>query len=356
MWRSLQELRCRSLSWPLVGSTTAFELIGISGEQFTPGANNATACDKVDGLDVYCTNDDLNDGHEPLSPSAAASSSPSAAASSSDEESADRLALEHFLMFDASSTRMGWFAHSGHVLHACRVRHLDLLASRVKVNTISSDRPTVFILTSGNAETEDQCLSCCSMFKELGFAPLVLDGVRKDQLPPKSCKIGQPSSYAWTVSFLPQIVRLTEKMKLSDFILVAEDSCWPTECLTRDRVRHVAKQFGSSWLGGVGKSKNYPHELLGKIIHVRARAGCKCFVGTRRFWNNAQLAMLKLPTSHSADSLFQILVALKQLHLYEPSLAGSMQHVSARLDMAIVPMSHGDLEGNLLVKRPPLSL
>ncbi len=58
--------------------------------------------------------------------------------------------------------------------------------------------------------------------------------------------------------------------------------------------------------------------------------------------------MMKLEKGWSTDNLFQLLVGLGQLHLLQPSLAGSMSHFSARTGRSCEG-SHPPLRGNLLV-------
>ena len=220
------------------------------------------------------------------------------------------------------------------------------LLERSVLRTLEQELPTVLILTSGNDETEKQSRLCALMFKYLGWSPLILDGVSENQFPSKSLRIGAKSGFSYTVSFLPKICSL---LRTGGVIVVAEDSCHPTCRCTPECIRSIVKMHGNVWLGGVLSPKDYTLSLYDRSSKVRAQAGCKLFVGSASFWDTAFSVMTKLPKTWSADSLFQSLVPVGNLHLLELALAGSMCHMSARRSIRVVGASKFPLDGPLVI-------
>ena len=131
-------------------------------------------------------------------------------------------------------------------------------------------------------------------------------------------------------------------------IVVAEDSCHPTDKCTPQHVRSLTSEHGDMWLGGLNRPKNYTHIFKNKTFTVRAQAGCKLFAGSRRFWRIASDVMNRLSKDQCVDGLFQTLVGVRCLRLQEPALAGSMIHISARCGLASVKAGTIRVDGALL--------
>ena len=198
-------------------------------------------------------------------------------------------------------------------------------------------RPTVIIATSGNESTEKQCRMSCRMFVSLGFDVRAIDGLEECFVPPKSWRIGCRATFAWSVVILRKIVMLLNACSRDDYFLVAEDSCWPTDRCTPHVVLQACRRYGNVWLAGALKPKRYQHSFHGHVIcNTVAQAGCKLFVGSKQFWEDAQNFMMKLDKGWSTDATFQALVGMRRLHLLQPALGGCMSHYRTRHSVAPV--------------------
>ena len=146
---------------------------------------------------------------------------------------------------------------------------------------------TVLICTSGDKQTEAQTHLTCQMLHSLGWRPHIINGVAKEAFPPKSWKIGCRATFAWYVSLMPQILACAEDLGTNECLMVVEDSCWPNDCLTPQRVyEELQKRKKALWLAALLQPKVYSHKVGDTDVSARAVAGSKCFCGDKAFWRN----------------------------------------------------------------------
>ena len=113
---------------------------------------------------------------------------------------------------------------------------------------------------------------------------------------------------------------------------VAEDSLWPSNLLTPQRVyEELQKRKKALWLAALLQPKMYFHTVGDVPVPARAVAGSKCLCGNKDFWWAVDELFTTSDTNSSTDSIFQMMVGLKKLELVYPFLGATMPHISQRL-------------------------
>ena len=107
---------------------------------------------------------------------------------------------------------------------------------KVVLCPVDAEEGTVLVCTSGDKQTEAQTHLTCQMLYSLGWRPHIINGVAKEAFPPKSWKIGCRATFAWYVSRMPEILVCAEDLGTNECLMVVEDSCWPSDCLTPQRM------------------------------------------------------------------------------------------------------------------------
>ena len=163
----------------------------------------------------------------------------------------------------------------------------------------------------------------------------------------ESFPLPQPRTHwAWALAFLPKVNMLCSYQGIGDqdAIILAENSCWPTNNCTPKRVREVLRgavaQHGlGGWIGYagcVGKKKTFEEtfDRTGLLVNVRAHCkaprGSKLFVITRKGLYTLCMAFQCAPTGWFVDTVNQGMVASGHLVVKRPALAGTMKHYSER--------------------------
>ena len=221
---------------------------------------------------------------------------------------------------------------------------------RVVVCPVDAEEGTVLVCTSGDKHTEAQTRLTCQMLHSLGWRPHVIDGVAEEAFPPKSWKVGCRATFAWYVSLMPQILACAEDLGRSGCLMVVEDSCWPSDCLTPQRVyEELRKRKKALWLAALLQPKIYSHKVGDTDVSARAVAGSKCLCGDRAFWRNVDALFHTSDKNSSTDSIFQMMVGLGELDLVYPFLGATMPHISQRIrQVSSHCLAPRDIDGTLL--------
>ena len=198
---------------------------------------------------------------------------------------------------------------------------------------------TVLVATSGQEECRETLALCIQKLTAFGWQPIVISGVKRDDMPPKGWKIGCRAGFAWAASIMPQVKSYSELLGEVDFLAVAEDSVWPSSACTPGNVRRWHEASAATddlwcnalWLGTYRGSITYHHELGGTRFSCFARAGCKLFSGDKRFWDIASQAFNKLNKDFTSDAVFQLLAGAGLLKVPARFAAATLRHYSARL-------------------------
>ena len=133
--------------------------------------------------------------------------------------------------------------------------------------------------------------------------------------------------------------------------MVVEDSCWPSDSLTPQRIyNELQKREKALWLAASMKPKVYNHRVGDTDVSALAMAGSKCFCGDNAFWRNVDTLFNTLDKNSSTDSVFQIMVGLRELELVRPFLGATMPHVSRTTREVVYShcLAPSDIDGNLL--------
>ena len=194
---------------------------------------------------------------------------------------------------------------------------------------------TVLICTSGTERTQNQTSNALQWMTYLGFRPFVVHGLKPTDHPPKKWKVGCKASMAWHSVLMPKIIHFVRQhLRPGELLLVAEDSVWPTDQCTPQRVK---KEYGNPlgpyglWLG----ASRGPHEFrfeFGNSCDIRCIAtnGCKLIAGNGEFWALVNEVFQKTDKGWSSDAVFQLLTAIGLLKIVDPFLAVSDTHFSER--------------------------
>ena len=142
-----------------------------------------------------------------------------------------------------------------------------------EVSPLSRDSPTVCILPTAAQDVQRQTMSCRRMFHAQGFGTQLVHGIEK------SVELPHPRTHwAWALAFLPKVCMLCRWHGLAKTqgIILAENSCWPTDSCTPARLREVLEEAvahgtSGSWIGYCGC------DVLGSC---QAPRGSKLFVIT----------------------------------------------------------------------------
>lgn len=199
------------------------------------------------------------------------------------------------------------------------------------------------------------------MLQRLGFSTLFVAGIDGSFLLPHP-----RTHWAWALAFLPKVILLCGCSGLNDddAVLLAENSCWPTNCCTPPRVREVLHQAAAagalgSWIGYggcIGKWRTFQSTLdaTGCFVDVpgncQAPRGSKLFVGTVRYLKVLQATFERAPADWFVDTVHQCMVASGLLSVKRPALAASMVHFSVRCNREVQDkeLPEQSLEGQLL--------
>ena len=221
---------------------------------------------------------------------------------------------------------------------------------KVVLCPVDAEEGTVLVCTSGDKQTEAQTHLTCQMLYSLGWRPHIINGVAKEAFPPKSWKIGCRATFAWYVSLMPQILACAEDLGTNECLMVVEDSCWPSDCLTPQRVyEELQKRKKALWLAALLQPKVYSHKVGDTDVSARAVAGSKCFCGDKAFWRNVDTLFNTSDKNSSTDSIFQMMVGLGELDLVYPFLGATMPHISQRIrQVSSHCLALRDIDGNLL--------
>ena len=130
-------------------------------------------------------------------------------------------------------------------------------SSRVILCPVDAEEGTVLVCTSGDGHTEPQAHLTCQMMHWLGWRPHVIKGVAQKAFPPKSWKIGCRATFAWYVALMPQILACAGNLSGTECLMVVEDSCWPSDCLTPPRVcEELRERKKALWLAAFFAAKS----------------------------------------------------------------------------------------------------
>ena len=229
-------------------------------------------------------------------------------------------------------------------------RCLQQTSLRVVLCPVDPREGTVLVCTSGDEHTVPQTRLACQMMHSLGWRPHVIVGVAEKGLPPKSWRVGCRATFAWYVSLMPQILACAGDLGGTECFMVMEDSCWPSVCLTPQRVyQELLEREKALWLAALLRPRVYRHRVGDTAVSARAVAGSKCLCGDRKFWRDVDALFAASDKNCSTDAIFQMMVGLGQLHLVYPLLGATMPHFSQRVGQVgthrLVPQ---DLAGDLL--------
>lgn len=209
---------------------------------------------------------------------------------------------------------------------------------------------TVLVCTSGDKLTEAQTRVTCQMLHSLGWRPHVITGIAREAMPPKKWKIGCRATFAWYAALMPQILACAGALGKDECLMVAEDSCWPSDSLTPQRVHDELQKRGKAlWLAALLRPKTNTHRVGATDVSARAVAGSKCFCGDSAFWRDVNTLFNATDKNHTTDSIFQIMVGLGKLDLVHPFLGATLPHVSMRAaNVHSHNLASSDIDGKLL--------
>ena len=118
---------------------------------------------------------------------------------------------------------------------------------------LGHERPTVFLLTSGDPKCHHHATETAAMFGDLGFEVVRIAGFTQSDWPaimeanvPETAKKGH---LAWLMCFLPKLLSLTQRANKSWKWLIAEDSAWPATFATPTNINKYVAEHGNCWLG-----------------------------------------------------------------------------------------------------------
>ena len=197
---------------------------------------------------------------------------------------------------------------------------------------------TVLICTSGSGRTQLQTETACRQMASLGWRPIVVYGLKPEDRPPKSWKIGCLASVAWQAALMPKILHFVgEHLRPEELLLVAEDSVWPTDACTPTRVSTLHDQSSVDqnrglWLGAARGPHNVELYFGDANIRINTLAtnGCKLIAGTGPFWFLVDEFFQKLDKNWTSDCVFQLLTGIGKVKMIDPFLAVSNKHFSER--------------------------
>ena len=219
---------------------------------------------------------------------------------------------------------------------------LEPFSPKVVMFPVDHEEGTVLVCTSDDVQTRPQADLTCQMLHYLGWRPHIIKGIKRWQnemnaredtraLPPKGWKIGCRATFAWFVALMPQIQCCANNLESNKFLMVVEDSCWPSNALTPKRVcDELQKREKALWLAAKLKPKVYKHTVGATEVSARAASGTKCLCGDKVFWQKVQTLFRTSDKNTSTDAIFQTMVALGELHMVHPFLGATMPHVSTR--------------------------
>ena len=223
---------------------------------------------------------------------------------------------------------------------------------------LGHERPTVFLLTSGDPQCHRHITVCIARFRYLGFEVVPITGFTQSDWPsimeanvPETARKGH---IAWLICFLPKLLSLTQRANKSGHWLIAEDSAWPTSFATPTNINDYVAEHGNCWLGYRSSMSNgtlprcsLPHRLdnNGRITtalesddkqRVRAPYGLKLLALDRQAISLLYRAFCQLPVTVCAEHYFKLLLLLsKHKHdggvhftVANPPFAGSAEHFS----------------------------
>ena len=133
--------------------------------------------------------------------------------------------------------------------------------------------------------------------------------------------------------------------------MVVEDSCWPSDALTPQRVyaELQKRRRKALWLAAKRHHRTYTHSICTKTVSAKAAAGSKCFVGNKAFWGKVNTLFETTDKHASTDSVFQRMVGLGDLDFVHPLLGATMPHFSERTGKVDYhDLVESDIDGNLL--------
>ena len=106
--------------------------------------------------------------------------------------------------------------------------------------------------------------------------------------------------------------------------MVAEDSCWPSDCLTPQRVHDELQSRGKAlWLAALSPPKTHRHTVGNATCSALAVAGSKCVCGDNVFWQDVDTLFKTSDKNTSTDAVFQMMVGLGALDLVYPFLGAT---------------------------------
>ena len=230
---------------------------------------------------------------------------------------------------------------------------------------LGHERPTVFLLTSGDPQCHRHAMQTAAMFGDLGFEVVPIAGFTQSDWPsimeanvPETARKGH---LAWLMCFLPKLLSLTQRANKSGQWLIAEDSAWPATFATPTNINKYVAEHGNCWLGYRSSMSNgklprcsLPHKLdnNGRITttdekqHVRAPYGLKLLALDDQAIRLLYRAFCQLPVQFCAEHYFKLLLLLSKhdggVHftVADTPFAGSTQHfslVEGKPQVACVP-------------------
>ena len=230
---------------------------------------------------------------------------------------------------------------------------------------LGHERPTVFLLTSGDPQCHRHAMQTAAMFGDLGFEVVPIAGFTQSDWPsimeanvPETARKGH---LAWLMCFLPKLLSLTQRANKSGQWLIAEDSAWPATFATPTNINKYVAEHGNCWLGYRSSMSNgklprcsLPHKLdnNGRITttdekqHVRAPYGLKLLALDHQAIRLLYRAFCQLPVQFCAEHYFKLLLLLSKhdggVHftVADTPFAGSTQHfslVEGKPQVACVP-------------------
>ena len=223
---------------------------------------------------------------------------------------------------------------------------------------LSNERPHVFLLSGPDERCRAQQNAASNMFKQLGWEPLLVDGIGRDvQLPhPRS-------HWAWACALIPKLTKIMAASTCSDVdvVLLGEDSCWPTTSCTPQQVRAwmedaLRQGYQGMWIGACGGMKkrrfcmrvNSHGRQEDQACEVKGPCGSKLFAVTIRQLRLMEQVRGRVPQNWFVDGVNHLLAASGQLMIRDEFLAGSMQHFSMRLGQVSKAHQKIIFLGNLL--------
>ena len=105
---------------------------------------------------------------------------------------------------------------------------------------------------------------------------------------------------------MPQILYCAAGLGDKECLMVAEDSCWPSDCLTPQRVHDELQSRGKAlWLAALSPPKTHRHTVGNATCSALAVAGSKCFCGDNVFWQDVDTLFKTSDKNTSTDAVFQ---------------------------------------------------